>query len=90
MMIPLIEQICPEQPEWQQHCEQLRQAVSLSAIVWNALQMGLLLARLMVEQELARRSQAPTAWGICTTCGSRLHSKGWQARQMQTVVGKID
>lgn len=90
MIIPPIEQICPEQSEWQQHCEQLWAASSLSAIVWNALQMGLLLARLMVEQELTRRSQMPTAWGTCTTCGSRLHSKGWQSRQMQTLVGKID
>jgi hypothetical protein len=65
MMIPLIEQICPEQPEWQQHCEQLRQAVSLSAIVWIALQMGLFLSRLMVEQELARRSESTAAWGSC-------------------------
>ena len=75
-MIPLIEQICPEQPEWQQNCEQLRHAVSLSAIVWIALQMGLFLSRLMVEQELARRSEARAAWGSCGVCGTRLHSKG--------------
>jgi formate dehydrogenase maturation protein FdhE len=90
MIIPPIEQNCPEQSEWQQYCEQLREASSLSAIVWNALQMGLLLARLMVEQELTRRAEEPTAWGTCPTCGSRLHSKGWQSRQMQTLVGKID
>lgn len=89
MMIPLIEQICPEQPEWQQHCEQLRQAVSLSAIVWIALQMGLFLSRLMVEQELARRSESTAAWGGCGVCGTRLHSKGWQARRIKTLVGEI-
>jgi hypothetical protein len=88
-MIPPIEQICSEQPEWQQHCEQLRAASSLSAIVWTALQMGLLLARLIVEQELTWRAHQPMTWGSCLTCGSRLHSKGWQSRQLQTGVGKI-
>jgi len=89
-MISSLEQLCLGQPEWKQHCEQLRSAESLSALVWIALQMGLLMARLLVEQELAHRAQQQRDWGNCPTCGTPLHAKGWQPRTMQTLVGKID
>jgi len=88
-MIHSLEQLCLGQPEWEQQCEQFKNAERLTTLVWIALQMGLLLARLLVAQELACRAQQPTLWGDCPTCGSRLHSKGWQPRELQTLVGKI-
>jgi hypothetical protein len=90
LMIPSLESLCQAHPEWQQYQQQLREAAPLSALVWIALQMGLFLARRLVEQELAERASHATPWGNCSQCGTRLHSKGWQARSIQTVVGKID
>jgi hypothetical protein len=64
-------------------------APSLSAMVWIALTMGLLVARLLVESALSDRAQKPVAWGDCPSCGHRLQSKGWPPRQIETVVGSI-
>jgi hypothetical protein len=89
-MISSLEQLCLGQPEWEQRCEQLRSAESLSSLAWIALQMGLLMTRLLVEQELGHRAQQQRDWGNRPTCGTQLHSKGWQPRTMQTLVGKID
>jgi hypothetical protein len=90
LMISSVESLCQAHPEWQQYQQQLSEATHLSALVWIALQMGLFIARRLVEQELAERSSHAIAWGNCAQCGTRLHSKGWQARSLQTVVGKID
>jgi sigma54-dependent transcription regulator len=89
-MIPLVEQLCQNQPEWEQYRVQMAAAQSLSSIVWIALQMGLFMARQLVQQELERRAAQPTDWGNCVQCGRRLQSKGWQGRSLQTLVGKID
>ncbi len=58
-------------------------------MVMVALQVGLMVARWLLESALKRRAQAPEAWPNCPHCGSRLHSKGLQRRQMQTSVGAI-
>jgi hypothetical protein len=65
-------------------------AEHLSAMIWVALQMGLLIARRLVEPELGCRAALPLAWGNCPQCGSRLQAQGWQGRGIPTVVGKID
>jgi hypothetical protein len=77
-------------PSWEQYQKDLSEAQHLSGIVWIALQMGLLLARIIVEQELEQRAKGFREWGNCPTCEKRLHSKGWQSRSIQTLVGKID
>lgn len=89
-MIASLEQLCQEQPEWEQYCQQMADAQHLSGIVWIALQMGLFIARHLVQQELGHRAAQATLWGNCEQCGTRLHSKGWQGRTLQTLVGKID
>ena len=89
MTIASLEQLCIHQPEWNQRYEDLQTTQSLSAMVWIALQMGLLVARLLVESTLWDRAQNPVAWGECPTCGHRLQSKGWQPRHLETVVGTI-
>jgi hypothetical protein len=89
MTIASLEQLCIDQREWNQRYEELQTAPSLSAMVWIALTMGLLVARLLVESALSDRAQKPVAWGDCPSCGHRLQSKGWHPRQMETGVGTI-
>ena len=67
----------------------LKEATSLSQMVYIVLQMGLFLARWLLEDELSRRAKTVFEWPRCPTCGTRLHSKGWESRQMQTLVGNI-
>jgi hypothetical protein len=75
--------------EFQDQAEALKAATSLTQMVCIVVQMGLFLARWLLEDELSRRAHEPLVWSICTTCGTRLHSKGWESRQMQTLVGDI-
>lgn len=79
-----------EQPDCQTtRLTALSAATTLPAMVTVALQVGLMVARWLLESELNRRAQAPQAWPNCPHCGSRLHSKGFLRRQMQTLVGAI-
>jgi hypothetical protein len=78
-----------EQPDCQARLSGLSAAITLPAMVMVALQVGLMVARWLLETELKRRAQAPSDWPTCPHCGSRLHSKGFQRRQMQTLVGAI-
>jgi hypothetical protein len=78
-----------ESPEAQGGVEALSKATSLGGMVLVALEFGLRVARWLLEQELTRRAQAPSAWPPCPHCGSRLHSKGFQPRRMRTLVGEV-
>jgi len=78
-----------DQPESKDRLAALSTATPLPAMVMVALQVGLMVARWLLETELTRRAQAPQDWPNCPHCGSRLHSKGFQRRQMQTLVGAI-
>ena len=69
--------------------KKLEAAMSLSQMVCVVLVMGLLLARKLLETELERRAQQHQEWPTCPSCGKRLHSKGWEPRQLQTLVGQI-
>jgi hypothetical protein len=78
-----------EQPELQGRFLSLSTAPTLAGMVLVALEVGLMMARWVLENELARRAEAPQVWPHCPHCGSRLHSKGFQLRQMETLVGAI-
>jgi hypothetical protein len=78
-----------EQPDVQARLLPLTTAQSLAGMVLVALEVGLMIARWVLENELARRAEAPQVWPHCPHCGSRLHSKGFQSRQMETLVGAI-
>jgi hypothetical protein len=78
-----------EQPAGQARLAALSTATPLPAMVMVALQVGLMVACWLLEMELEGRAQAPSEWPNCPHCGSRLHSKGFQRRQMQTLVGAI-
>jgi hypothetical protein len=85
-----IHQLLLRNPEWQQLCKHLESTVTLTALVLAAWQMGLWIAKVMVEQQLAERAQLPTQWTDCSVCGAHLHSKGFVKRKMLTLVGLVE
>lgn len=89
-MSDLIEQLRFNDPEWQQLCHKLKDAVTLASIVLIAYRMGTWLARGIVQQQLSERTQAQEQWGFCFKCGTRLVSKGFAKRQMLTLVGEVE
>ena len=90
MMQCSIEQLLPNDPNWQQLCEKLKSAIPLTTLVLIAWQMGLWLAKTIVERQLMERAQAPTQWAHCTICGSQLVSKGFVKRCILTLVGQVE
>jgi hypothetical protein len=91
----MIMSIAPNLTDWLERAESQTRLAALSAamtlpeMVMVALQVGLMVARWLLETELMRRAQRPQDWGPCPHCGRRLQSKGFQQRQMQTLVGGI-
>jgi hypothetical protein len=85
-----LEQLVPNNPEWNKLCQTHKDAATLSALVLTAWQMGLWIAKVVVEQQLAERAQNPTQWTPCKVCGTRLVSKGFVKRQMLTLVGQVE
>lgn len=86
----LIKQLLPDDPDWQQLCDLLKAKVTLSAQVLVAWQMGLWLARVIVEQQLQERASMPTKWDACSVCATRLVSKGFVNRRILTLVGWVE
>ena len=70
-----LENLYPEQAQWISVCEKLRKALTMSELVWSALQIGLLFARLALEQELNDRAEIPTIWLSCPNCQGSVRSK---------------
>lgn len=85
-----IQQLDLDDPDWQQLCQTLKTSTTLAAIVLSAWQMALWLAKLIVEQQLTERAQAPTSWSPCPVCGIPLVSKGFVKRQILTLVGQVE
>jgi hypothetical protein len=89
MTVQHLESLYPDLAEWRSHCEQLRQTKTLPELVWIGLQLGLLFARLAVEQELNNRASEATNWPKCPGCQKQMRSKGFRPRQMETLIGRI-
>lgn len=89
-MLSSIEQVLPDDREWQQLCKTMKITVSLSALVITAWKMGLWLAKVIVEQQIQERADAPVTWRTCSMCKTQLVSKGFVARQMLTLVGVVE
>lgn len=89
MQLP-VEQLLSNDEHWQQLCERLQTVSSFSAVVLTARQMGLWLARGIVQQQLHERAVAPTDWSTCLVCHTRLVSKGFVERQILTLVGQVE
>jgi hypothetical protein len=88
-MLPPIEELIPNHPDWQRLCQQLQQSSTLSATVLSAWQMGIWFAQSIVTQHLQERAQQPTVWGTCPVCQTRLVSKGLVHREILTLVGMV-
>jgi hypothetical protein len=89
-MLPPIEKLVPENSDWQQLCKTLKTSVLLTAVVLVAWQMGLWIAKAIIEQQLTERAQETMQWGCCSVCGSHLVSKGFVSRRIQTLVGWVE
>jgi hypothetical protein len=88
-MLTLTKSHTLENLEWQFLSEKLQASETLAKIVLTAWQMGLWLAKILVEQQLAERAHQSTSLGNCAKCGSRLQSKGFVNRRMLTLVGWV-
>lgn len=86
----LRESIAQVEPSLQEHIDEIRQASSLTAMLWVAWQLARMLAVQVVEAELAERAQQPTDWPACPQCGSRLESKGFEDRQLTAMIGVVE
>lgn len=77
-------------PELQQLYATLQTSATLASLVLTAWQIGLWVAKTLVEHQLDERAQQPEQWGHCGKCGSRLESKGFVPRRMLTLVGWVE
>jgi hypothetical protein len=84
-----IEALFPHDPHWQSLCDKLRASSTLAALVLCAWQMGLWVAKVLVEHQLNVRSQASIPFGNCPVCGMSLVSKGFVPRQLLTLIGVV-
>ena len=84
-----IEHLFPDHGDWQQLCEQLPRRSTLTTLVLSAWQMGLWVAKAIVEQQLAERTQVSITFGNCPVCHTPLVSKGFVSRQILTLVGLV-
>jgi len=85
----LMESIKQQNTEMQTLAIQLTQESTLAVMVLLAWQIGLLVARTVLEEVLTARGQAATEAQICPKCGRRLESKGLVPRKLVTLVGQI-
>jgi hypothetical protein len=88
MTVQHLEHLYPEQAEWLSNCAKLRQASTLPEIVQAGLKIGIVFARMAVEQELKQRAEAAILWPRCS-CGGTIRSKGFRPRQISTLVGCV-
>lgn len=84
-----IEQIYSDDLDWQKLCQRLQSAVTLTTLILIAWQIGLYIARMLVEQQLNERTQQITSLGHCSVCRTPLVSKGWSKRRILTLVGWV-
>jgi len=89
-MLALAKSFEPDTPEWQDFYEKLQTSTTLASLVLTAWQIGLWFAKTLVEQQLNERAKQLDRWGICSTCGNRLQSKGFVSRRMLTLVGLVE
>lgn len=85
----LIESIKQQDTKVQTRATQLTQETTIAVMVLLAWQLGLLMARTMLEETLNNRGQAATEDKKCPECEQRLESKGLVQRELVTLIGKI-
>ena len=88
-MLCLFDSINEKNPVLAKMFETLENASTLSALVLSAWHLAMYLVAKFVEAELEKRAVQKRNWGKCPQCGKNLQSKGFQGREMKTLVGKI-
>ena len=88
-MISLTDSLRQGAPALQALLAAVQPAPALAQMVLAAWRLGLAVALLVVQEVVTARAQAPTAWPTCPQCGARLHSKGFVARQLTTLLGVL-
>ncbi len=85
----LVESIKQQDTKIQTLVAQLTEEATLAVMTLLAWQIGLLVARTILEEILNRRGQAATEAERCPQCEQRLESKGLISRQLVTLVGVL-
>jgi len=62
---------------------------NLSSNCVVSLANGAMVRKLIVEQQLTERAQAPASWSSCSVCGT-LVNKGFVKRRILTLVGQVE
>jgi len=76
-------------PSWQAMIEEIEKATTLSLILRAAWHLAYTLVVDLVESELTKRARQKTVWENCPRCGRRLQSKGFEPRQITSLLGII-
>ena len=69
--------------------EEVENATTLSLMLVAAWHLAYALVVQLVECELTERAQKKTVWENCPICGRRLESKGFEPRQITSLLGII-
>jgi len=69
--------------------DELENATTLAVLIMAAWQLARVVAVRLVEETLAKRSQAEREWEYCEKCDRRLQSKGFKPRQIKSLIGVI-
>ncbi|PSB24395.1 ISKra4 family transposase [Stenomitos frigidus] len=89
-MLTLKEPLDFDTPEWQDFYEKLQSSVSRASLVLTAWQIGLWVAKTLVEHHLNQQAQRPERWECCAACGKQLESKGFVSRRILTLAGWVE
>lgn len=76
-------------PSWQAMIEEVENAPTLSRMLIVAWHLAYALVVELVESELTKRARRKTNWETCPRCGRRLESKGFEPRQITSLLGVI-
>lgn len=76
-------------PSWQAMIEEVENAPTLSRMLIVAWHLAYALVVELVESELTKRARRKTNWENCPRCGCRLESKGFEPRQITSLLGVI-
>lgn len=89
MTLSLKEQFQQKSLTLDEEISALEQANSLEKMLIAAWLIAVRLTVILVETLLEHRAEEATQWPLCKKCGERLHSKGFEDRQMNTMFGII-
>ena len=75
--------------ELQEKVEKIRNTSQLAEMIMAAWELGLWIAKKIVEQILEERASRRVCWQNCPECGAKLDNKGRLDREMKSIIGTI-